>query len=148
MNQTISLYYREGSSDKVYHANLDPKGNGWIVNFAFGRRGSTLQTGTKTSEPLAYDKARKIYDKIVAEKMAKGYTPAAAGTPYAGTENAGKVSGLLPQLLNMIGDAELELLLNDLIHCGQEKFDGRHTMVRKNDAVVGAKDRKSTRLNS
>ena len=138
MKEQISLYYRQGSSDKVYHANLDPKGDGWIVNFAFGRRGSTLQTGTKTSEPLAYDKAKKIYDKIVAEKMAKGYTPAAGGTPYVGTENAGKVSGLLPQLLNMIGDAELELLLNDSEHCGQEKFDGRHIMVRKNNAVEGA----------
>ena len=138
MKEQISLYYREGSSDKVYHANLDPKGDGWIVNFAFGRRGSTLQTGTKTSEPVAYDKAKKIYDKIVAEKMAKGYTPAAGGTPYVGTENAGKVSGLLPQLLNMIGDAELELLLNDSEHCGQEKFDGRHIMVRKSNAVEGA----------
>jgi len=138
MKQNISLYYQQGSSDKVYHAYLEPKGDGWIVNFAFGRRGSTLQTGTKTSEPVAYDKAKTIYDKIVAEKMGKGYTPAAGGTPYAGTENAGKVSGLLPQLLNMIDDAELELLLNDLIHCGQEKFDGRHIMVRKNDAVVGA----------
>ena len=108
------------------------------MNFAFGRRGSTLQTGTKTSEPVAYDKAKKIYDKIVAEKMAKGYTPAAGGTPYVGTENAGKVSGLLPQLLNMIGDAELELLLNDSAHCGQEKFDGRHIMVRKSNAVEGA----------
>ena len=132
------MYYQQGPSDKVYHAHLEAKGDGWIVNFAFGRRGSTLQTGTKTSEPVAYDKAKTIYDKIVAEKMGKGYTPAAGGTPYAGTENAGKVSGLLPQLLNMIDDAELELLLNDLIHCGQEKFDGRHTMVRKNDAVVGA----------
>jgi len=137
MKEQISLYYREGSSDKVYHANLDPKGDGWIVNFAFGRRGSTLQTGTKTSGPVAYDKAKKIYDKIIAEKMAKGYTPAAGGTPYVGTENAGKVSGLLPQLLNMIGDAELELLLNDSAHCGQEKFDGRHIMVRKNKAVEG-----------
>ena len=138
MNETISLDHQQGPSDKVYHAHLEAKRDGWIVNFAFGRRGSTLQTGTKTSEPVVYDKAKTIYDKIVAEKMGKGYTPAAGGTPYAGTENAGKVSGLLPQLLNMIDDAELELLLNDLIHCGQEKFDGRHTMVRKNDAVVGA----------
>jgi bifunctional non-homologous end joining protein LigD len=126
MKEQISLYYRQGSSDKVYHANLDPQRDGWIVNFAFGRRGSTLPTGTKTSEPVSYDKAKKIYDKIVAEKMAKGYTPAAGGTPYVGTENAGKVSGLLPQLLNMIGDTE------------QEKFDGRHIMVRKSKAVEGA----------
>jgi len=137
MNETISLYYQQGPSDKVYHAHLEAKGDGWIVNFAFGRRGSTLQTGTKTAEPVAYDKAKKIYDKIVAEKMGKGYTPAAGGTPYAGTENAGKVSGLLPQLLNEIDDAELELLLNDSNHCGQEKFDGKHTMVRKSDIVEG-----------
>ena len=66
MNETVSLYYQQGPSDKVYHAHLEAKGNGWIVNFAFGRRGSTLQTGTKTSEPVAYDKAKTIYDKIVA----------------------------------------------------------------------------------
>jgi bifunctional non-homologous end joining protein LigD len=138
MKEQISLYYQEGSSDKVYHAYLEPKEDGWIVNFAFGRRGSTLQTGTKTNEPVAYEKAKKIYDKIVAEKMAKGYTPMAGGTPYVGTENAGKVSGLLPQLLNMIDDVELELLLNDSTHCGQEKFDGRRIMVRKNGAVEGA----------
>jgi hypothetical protein len=29
----ISLFYREGASDKVYHASLEPTGNGlWVVN--------------------------------------------------------------------------------------------------------------------
>jgi len=72
VKEQISLYYREGSSDKVYQVTLEQKGGAWIVNFAFGRRGTTLQSGTKTSSPVPYDKAKKIYDKIVAEKMAKG----------------------------------------------------------------------------
>jgi bifunctional non-homologous end joining protein LigD len=135
--ESISLQYREGSSDKVYHANLEESGSGWVVSFTFGRRGFTLQSGTKTNQPVPYDKAKKIFDKIVAEKMSKGYTTAASGTPYVGTDKAGKVSGLLPQLLNVIDDLTLELCLNNNIHCAQEKFDGRRTMVRKASSVDG-----------
>ena len=29
----ISLYYKDGSSDKVYHAQIEQKDNGYIVNF-------------------------------------------------------------------------------------------------------------------
>ena len=45
--QRITLYYREGSSDKVYEAIIEPQGEGFVVNFAYGRRGSTMSTGTK-----------------------------------------------------------------------------------------------------
>jgi hypothetical protein len=39
----ISLFYREGTLDNVYRGSLEPKGNGLgVVNFADGRRGSTL----------------------------------------------------------------------------------------------------------
>jgi len=66
--ERITLYYREGSSDKVYQASIEPQGEGFVVNFAYGRRGSTLQTGSKTSEPVDYDSAKKLYDKLVREK--------------------------------------------------------------------------------
>jgi bifunctional non-homologous end joining protein LigD len=135
--QNISLFYREGSSDKVYLASLEEKSGGWVVNFSFGRRGSTLQSGTKTSSPVPFDKAKGIYDKIVGEKMAKGYTQAEGGKPYVSSENAGRVSGLLPQLLNMVDDEELARLINNTTHCAQEKFDGRRTLVRKNSIVEG-----------
>src|ERR1051326_3211157 len=72
--ERITLYYREGSSDKVYQASIEPRGESFVVNFAFGRRDSTLQPGTKTSEPVDYDSAKKIYDRLVREKKAKGYT--------------------------------------------------------------------------
>lgn len=60
MNATITtpearrttLYYREGSSDKVYLAAIEPQDNGFLVTFAFGRRGSTLTTGSKTPRPV------------------------------------------------------------------------------------------------
>ncbi|MEN9576913.1 MAG: hypothetical protein RL514_4768, partial [Verrucomicrobiota bacterium] len=55
--KTTSLYYRQGSSDKEYHVRLEAKGDGFVVNTAFGRRGSTLSTGTKTSAPVYYDMA-------------------------------------------------------------------------------------------
>ncbi len=136
--ESISLFYREGSSDKVYLASLEEKSGGWVVNFSFGRRGSTLQSGTKTSSPVPIDKAKSVYDKIVGEKMAKGYTPAEGGQPYVASENAGRVSGLLPQLLNMVDDEELARLIMNTTHCAQEKFDGRRTLVQKNSIVEGA----------
>src|SRR6266478_745084 len=56
--ERITLYYREGSSDKVYQASIEPKGELFVVNFAYGRRGSTMNTGTKTSSPVDYETAK------------------------------------------------------------------------------------------
>lgn len=55
--QRITLYYREGSSDKMYEVIIEPQGAGFVVNFAYGRRGSTMNTGTKTQTPVDYDAA-------------------------------------------------------------------------------------------
>ena len=127
----VALYYREGSSDKVYQAAIEPAGNQFIVNFAYGRRGATLTTGTKTFSPVDYAAAKKIYTKLVSEKKAKGYTEGANGTPYQHTDK--QASGILPQLLNPIEEAEVKLLLRDDNYCAQEKFDGKHLLVRKQD---------------
>src|ERR1039457_1060460 len=99
--ERVALYYREGSSDKVYQSAIEPDGDQFVVNFAYGRRGSTLTTGTKTSSPVDYDTAKKIYTKLVNEKKAKGYTEGESGTPYTHSEK--QSSGILPQLLNQIG---------------------------------------------
>ena len=77
--ESISLFYREGSSDKVYLASLEEKSGGWVVNFSFGRRGSTLAERHQDESPVPFDKAKGIFDKIVGEKMAKGYTQAEGG---------------------------------------------------------------------
>jgi len=129
--ERVALYYREGSSDKVYQAAIEPAGNQFVVNFAYGRRGATLTTGTKTSSPVDYAAAKKIYGKLVSEKKAKGYTEGQNGTPYQHTDK--RPSGILPQLLNPVEEAEVELLLRDDNYCAQEKFDGKHLLVRKQD---------------
>ena len=134
IHEQITLYYREGSSDKVYQAAIEPAGELFVVNFAYGRRGSTLTTGTKTSSPVDYDTAKKTFTKVVNEKKAKGYTEGADGTPYQHTDK--QSSGILPQLLNPIEEADVERLLHDDDYCAQEKFDGRHILIRKQAAQI------------
>jgi len=137
-SKSITLYFREGDSDKVYQACLQPKGAGFVVNFAFGRRGSTLQTGTKTAKPVDYQAALKVYDKLVREKMAKGYTPGQDGTPYQGTEREALATGIFPQLLNPIDQNQAEQLIADNNWWMQEKFDGKRILIRKDgDQVIG-----------
>jgi bifunctional non-homologous end joining protein LigD len=134
--EQITLYYRQGSSDKVYRANMEPKDGGYVVAFAYGRRGTTLATGTKTQTPVAYDEARRIYDRLVAEKTAKGYTPGADGTPY---QHSDKIStGIHCQLLNAVEESQVERLLADPAWWLQEKHDGRRLLIRKQgDTITG-----------
>ncbi len=139
----ISLYYKESSSDKVYNVQIIDKGSQqFTVDFSYGRRGSTLQTGTKTATPVALPAAQKVYDKLVAEKKGKGYSEGEEGTPYAGTDKAGQVSGLVPQLLNSIDIDRVYALLEDDDWFMQEKKDGFHQMIRVNDAGITVSNRK------
>ena len=132
MNETISLYYSEGSSDKEYHTQLEAQGDGFVVNFQYGRRGSALASGTKTATPVDYAKAKKIYDKLVAEKMGKGYSTGESGTAYQGTTAEERFTGILPQLLNSVDEATLETLLCDDDYVMQEKLDGRRRLTQRN----------------
>jgi bifunctional non-homologous end joining protein LigD len=136
MPESVTLYYREGSSDKVYQCAIEPSGDLFVVNFAYGRRGATLQTGTKTSSPVDYEMAKGIYDKVVGEKTAKGYTPGENGTPYQHTEKADRVTNILPQLLNPIEESEVQRLIREPGWCMQEKKDGRRTLVKKDGAAI------------
>jgi bifunctional non-homologous end joining protein LigD len=131
LTERVTLYYREGSSDKTYQAGIEPSGTGFVVNFAFGRRDSTLQTGTKTPAPVDYATAKKVFDKLVKEKTAKGYTPGEDGTPYRQTQKAERATGVLPQLLNPVTEAEAEKLIADEAWWAQEKFDGKRILIRK-----------------
>ncbi len=130
--ESITLYFRQGSSDKVYQTQIEPKDGGYIVTFAYGRRGSTLTTGTKNATAVHYNAAKAIYDKLVKEKTAKGYTPAETGTPYQHTD---KVStGIHCQLLNAIEDADK--FINDSEWWMQEKWDGRRMLIEKADGKI------------
>jgi len=102
----------------------------------YGRRGATLTTGTKTKAPVDHATALRIFDKLVSEKQSKGYTEGADGTPYLQSEKAGRVSGLLPQLLNVIDEREAARLMADTRWIMQEKFDCRRLILRKVGVAV------------
>jgi bifunctional non-homologous end joining protein LigD len=133
---SITLYYREGSSDKVYQCSIEPSGELFVVNFAYGRRGATLQTGTKTSAPVEYETAKGIYDKLVRDKTAKGYTPGPDGTPYKQTRDEERATEVRPQLLNPIAEDEVSQLIRDDAWCMQEKKDGKRILLQKQGAAI------------
>jgi bifunctional non-homologous end joining protein LigD len=141
---STTLHFREGRSDKVYQATIEEApgngdANGYNVTVAYGRRGATLKTGTKTQQPVSREKAVTIHDKLVASKQAKGYRISAEpGTTYHQAPEDGRDTGIRPQLLNPVDESEVPRLLTDTRHCLQEKHDGRRLMVRKQgDRITG-----------
>jgi bifunctional non-homologous end joining protein LigD len=136
---SASLAFCEGSSDKVYHAQIvGDEAAGYVVNFQYGRRGATLQSGSKTASPVALAKAQAVFDKLVKEKMAKGYTTGEDGTPFSGGDQAGRASGLSLQLLNAIERGQARDLLTDSNWGMQQKMDGERRAVRIDaDGQVG-----------
>lgn len=136
-SEHITLYFKQGSSDKVYNASLEEvENNRFVVNFAYGRRGATLTTGTKTNSPVGYDSAKKIYNKLVKSKTSKGYTPGAEGPQYVHTDADTRDTGVQCQLLNFIEEDEAERLIKDDAWWAQEKYDGKRMLLRKADAVT------------
>jgi bifunctional non-homologous end joining protein LigD len=146
-DENISLYFNEGGSDKEYHAELlEVEDAGFLVNFRYGRRGSALTGGSKTKDPLPYDKAKKVYDKLVAEKAGKGYTTGESGTAYQDTPKESLFTGILPQLLNAVDESELERLFEDSAWVMQEKKDGERRLVcHDGDGLYGV-NRKGLRV--
>jgi predicted DNA-binding WGR domain protein len=135
---SANLEYREGSSDKVYTAEIVPVAAGFVVNFAYGRRGNTMTTGTKTAQAVDYAKAKKIFDALIDSKLGKGYvnksTPTTVYATYGGDKRA--QSGYKPQLLCMIEESDLEKYFLDPAFFMMEKMDGERRMAKKLGADI------------
>ncbi|MDP9891589.1 bifunctional non-homologous end joining protein LigD [Variovorax boronicumulans] len=127
--QSSFLYFTGQGSDKVYQVHLRPKDDGWVVDYGNGRRGGTLATGTKTSSPVAFEAALKIYEKVVKEKTSKGYTPDQSGALYTSTDLAGRISGELPQLPTLILEEQVARYFDDAGWGLQEKADGENRIL-------------------
>lgn len=88
------LHCDEGTSDKVYHACLVKRVNqpitedSYEILVAYGRRYGTMNTGSK-GKSLSLHNLNKTFDKIVREKVGKGYRILSealpAGSPGAPT---------------------------------------------------------------
>jgi hypothetical protein len=81
-----TLYSTVGGADKQYTIWMTGSGSKWRVEFQFGPRGGWLQGGTKTPVPVSRSMAESILDKMLGEKLKKGYeyghdAPPASQTP-------------------------------------------------------------------
>ena len=107
------LFYQGGRSDKVYEVDLaELDEDRYVVNFRYGRRGTTLREGTKTAEPVAREKADKIFDRLVESKRKKGYRSEGEPAPEAQQkaqrdtiEDAADESDAVPVLLKRLETA-------------------------------------------
>ena len=135
MSAFITLHYREGSSDKIYQASLVDVGGLFEVQFAYGRRGNALTTGKKTMQPVPKAEAMRIWGRLIAEKMKKGYRE--TGRPIGShTVAVPETTGILPQLLNAVDEEDVDVLLEDDRFLMQPKMDGKRLLLQKENGVV------------
>ena len=129
-----NLYFKEGSSDKVYQAQISKDDLSYTVTFAYGRRGNALTTGQKTPIPVTLEQATKIFDKLILEKTSKGYKSEDGEVILTHSEKID--TGVRPQLLNECTEEEVQQYILDDAWCAQEKFDGRRRLLINEDSLV------------
>ncbi len=79
-----NLVFQEGRSDKVYEVDLCEVGpDRYMVNFRYGRQGTNLKEGAKTTSAVSLTEAEKVFASLVAEKTKKGYRDALSPTADA-----------------------------------------------------------------
>jgi predicted DNA-binding WGR domain protein len=71
--KSTKLYFRAGTSDKVYHVTIERHGSGYIVNTKWGRRGCTLREQCLTPFPVNITIATEIYETKLNSKINRGY---------------------------------------------------------------------------
>lgn len=75
MTQPLKSHFicTEGGSNKEYEIHLIAEGEGFVLHTYHGARGKSLKLTVKTKEPVAYEVAKKAYDKAYNERLAKHY---------------------------------------------------------------------------
>lgn len=121
MEKSTFLFFREGSSDKVYNVHLRQDEAGWTVAAENGRRGKALRETIKTSG-VSLQQAEKVWEKTVSVKVKGGYTEQESGMAFSSSALAGQDTGFRPQLLNEISHEDAMTLGPDWLV--QKKHDG------------------------
>lgn len=136
--QSANLHFSDGRSDKLYNAVIVEADAGYLVNFQYGRRGSTLRQGSKTTKPVAIEKAQTLFEGLVRSKTSKSYTPLDEVNTTCATQAQTTIekSPYSPQLLNPIDDDQLAELLHHPMYLAQEKHDGERRLIEKQDDQI------------
>ena len=113
-----SLLYQEGRSDKVYEVDLCQVGEDrYLVNFRYGRRGTTLKEGSKTIQAVPEAEARRVFDKLISSQMQKGYRDVSSQSNDTPIQSPVSVPNV-----PVIGDVRQQAVLNRLAHQGSSKW--------------------------
>lgn len=141
-----SLYYndlaRGGTSDKEYNVQVEPSGAGYVVNFQFGRRGGTLQSGTKTKTPVTLAEANGIFTRLVAEKMGGNYKPGTVNDSAVEVAASAELTEYPVELLEEVGAEEVAGLLESPRYWLQMKADGHRRQIKKVGASITGYNKK------
>lgn len=139
IKKEVALFYKDAGSDKVYNLKMQENSAGlFTVDFQYGKRGSKLKDGTKTNTPVSFEEAQKIYDSLLKEKTAKGYSSIEGAAAFQSVELKDRVTGLTPQLLNNLKESTWETMLKNDDWMMQEKYDGRRLIVQSfNGKAIG-----------
>lgn len=142
--QSSNLQFSDGRSDKLYNAAIIELDTGYLVNFEYGRRGSTLRQGSKTTKPVELEKAKKLFNGLIKAKCSKGYTSLDEinTTCAIHAQSSIEKSPYKPQLLNPIDDAQLQSLLHNPMFLAQEKHDGERRLIAKEDGATRGVNKK------
>ena len=135
--KTQTLYFKEGSSDKVYTARLEdaPDGQATLL-LSWGRRGNGQQS--QVLGPMPPAEAEKLYEKKLKDKLAKGYQPGESGAAMVAAGTTAPANVPRPMLLNEIDRDEVERLIRDPGWWMQEKYDGCRILLERNGDSVTA----------
>ena len=132
--EKVELYFQQGSSDKVYHLQLENVQEQWTVQAQWGRRGAALQGDVKAIG-VTHQEAKRVYERILREKTGKGYqiaqATASGNAAIAVGSPTREHSGHVPELLTPIEEPEALELVPDATWWFQQKFDGRRLAVHK-----------------
>jgi predicted DNA-binding WGR domain protein len=113
-----TLIYQQGSSDKIYEIDLCQLGDRYVVNFRYGKRGTTLKEGAKTIQPVAQNEAQKVFDKLVETQIQKGYYE-----PNNRPINQTVTPAITPPIKAISNDARHAAILNCLANRGSGKWN-------------------------
>lgn len=144
--ESISLYQKHGTTDKEYHAQLKTEGSGWVITMQNGRRGGTLTPRRKFEQPVAYEVAKKEYDKLVRSKKSDGYSEGIEGVQFQDVSFEARFTGNVPQLYNEATPKQVIGYLADPEWVLQEKYDGHRRMVQRTGTDVIGSNKKGLQV--
>lgn len=144
----VMLYCQDQDSDKFYGLQINSVEGGFNVYYSNGKRGGAIKPKLiNTKAPVTRLEADKIFDdKIKAKKKGKSgksiYQESQdGGASLVISDNGGKNSGIEPQLLNEIDEAEALRLCHDPLWIAEQKHDGERRPLEIKDSAVSGTNR-------